>query len=79
MRLASALRSEGVTCDLDYADRSAKGQFRHADRSGAAYVAIIGEDELERGVCKVRDMRSGEERAVPVSAGAKELLRAVAG
>jgi histidyl-tRNA synthetase len=79
MRLASALRSEGVACDLDYADRSAKGQFRHADRSGAAYVAIIGEDELERGVCKVRDMRSGEERAVPVSAGAKELLRAVAG
>jgi histidyl-tRNA synthetase len=79
MRLASTLRSEGVACDLDYADRSAKGQFRQADRSGTAYAAIIGEDELERGVCTVRDMRSGEERAVPVTDGAKELLRAVAG
>jgi histidyl-tRNA synthetase len=78
MKLASALRSEGVACDLDYADRSAKGQFRQADRSGAAYAAVLGEDELARGVCTVRDMSSGEERTVSVAEGAKELLRAVA-
>jgi len=78
MRLASALRAEGVSCDLDYADRSAKGQFRQADRSGAAYAAILGEDELARGICTVRDMSSGEERTVSVTGGAKELLRAVA-
>ena len=79
MRLASTLRSEGVACDLDYADRSAKGQFRQADRSGADFAAIIGEDELERGVCTLRDMRSGEERIVTVADEAKELLRAVSG
>jgi histidyl-tRNA synthetase len=77
--LSSALRAEGVACDLDYAGRSAKGQFRQADRSGAAFAAVIGEDELARGVCTLRDMSSGEERAVPVADGAKELLRAVAG
>ncbi|MCA1688016.1 MAG: histidine--tRNA ligase [Actinobacteria bacterium] len=79
MRLASALRSEGVACDLDYAERSTKGQFRQADRSGAAYAAILGEDELERGVCTVRDMSSGEERTVSVVDGAKELLLAISG
>jgi histidyl-tRNA synthetase len=79
VKLATALRSEGLACDLDYADRSAKGQFRQADRSGAAYAAILGEDELGRGVCTVRDMASGEEREVPAADGAKELLRAVAG
>jgi histidyl-tRNA synthetase len=79
MKLANALRSEGFASDLDYAGRSAKGQFRQADRSGAAYAAIIGEDELERGVCTLRDMRSGEEQTVSVADGAKELLRAVAG
>jgi histidyl-tRNA synthetase len=79
MRLASTLRSEGVACDLDYAHRSAKGQFRQADRSGADFAAIIGEAELERGVCTLRDMRSGEERTVTVADGAKELLRAVTG
>ena len=79
MELASVLRSEGVACDLDYAERSAKGQFRQADRSGAAYAAILGEDELARGVCTLRDMSSGEERAVSVVNGPKELLLAVSG
>ena len=79
MRLASALRSEGVACDLDFADRSAKGQFRQADRSGAAFAAILGEDELGRGVCTLRDMSSGVEREVSVANGAKDLLRTVAG
>jgi histidyl-tRNA synthetase len=79
VKLATALRSEGVACDLDYADRSAKGQFRQADRSGAAYAAILGEDELGRGICTLRDMSSGAEREVSVADGVKELLRAVAG
>jgi histidyl-tRNA synthetase len=79
MSLASALRAEGVACDLDYAGRSAKGQFRQADRSGAAHAAIIGEDELERRICTVRDMRSGDEKTVSVADGAKELLRAISG
>ncbi len=77
LKLASALRAEGISCDLDYAGRSAKGQFKQADRSGAAFTAIFGEDELRAGVCKVRDMTSGDEREVPVSDGAKELLRYV--
>ena len=75
--LANALRAEGVSCDLDYAQRSAKGQFRQADRSGAAYAAILGEVEIKRSTCTVRDMNTGEEHTVSVADGAKELLRAV--
>ena len=78
-RLAGALRAEGLSCDLDYGGRGTKGQFKQADRSGAAYAVVIGEDELARGTCNVRDMSTGEERAVPVTDGPKELLRAVAG
>jgi histidyl-tRNA synthetase len=78
-RLAGALRAEGLSCDLDYGGRGTKGQFKQADRSGAAYAVVIGEDELARGTCNVRDMSTGEERAVPVADGLKELLRAVAG
>ena len=75
--LANTLRAEGVSCDLDYAQRSAKGQFRQADRSGAAYAAILGEVEIKRSTCTVRDMNTGEEHTVSVADGAKELLRAV--
>ncbi|MGH3088183.1 MAG: histidine--tRNA ligase [Rubrobacteraceae bacterium] len=77
--LASDLRSEGISCDLDYADRSAKGQFRQADRSGARFAVVIGEDELRENVCTVRDMAKGDESKVPFSEDPKALLRAVSG
>jgi len=79
MKLAGALREEGLSADLDYGGRGMRAQFKQADRTGASYAAILGEDELERGVCTVRDMASGEELVVQVSDGAKALMRAVSG
>jgi histidyl-tRNA synthetase len=79
MRLAGALREEGISADLDYGGRGTRAQFRQADRAGASYAAILGEDELAQGVCTLRDMTSGEEEAVPVAEGAKDLIRAVSG
>ncbi len=75
--LAAALRAEGLACDLDYADRSAKGQFKQADRMGARFAVVIGEEELVAGVCSLRDMVSGEQRTVPIADGPGELLRAL--
>lgn len=75
LKLAGQLRDEGFSCDLDYAERSAKGQFKQANRSGAAYTIVIGDEELEQGTCTLRNMSSGEERQVIVSGGPGELLR----
>lgn len=75
LKLAGQLRAEGYACDLDYADRSAKGQFKQANRSGAAFTVVIGEDELEQGSCTARNMSSGEEQRVAVTGGPGELLR----
>jgi histidyl-tRNA synthetase len=74
-RLAAALRAEGLACDLDYADRSAKGQFRQADRTGARHAVVIGDEELAAGACSVRDMATGEQRTVSIAEGPEELLR----
>jgi len=79
IKLAGALREEGISADLDYGGRGLRAQFKQADRVGASYAVILGEDELAQGVATVRDMASGEERSVPVADGAKDLLRAVAG
>lgn len=75
--LAGALRGKGISCEMDFAGRRAKGQFRQADRSGATWTVVIGEDELRDGACKLRNMGSGEEREIDVSSGAEDLLRAV--
>jgi len=77
MRLAGSLRAEGLSCDLDYAGRSAKGQFKGADRAGARYAVVIGDEELAQDACKLRDMQTGDEQLVPTSDGGKALLRAV--
>ncbi len=75
--LAEALRAAGLSCDLDYADRSAKGQFKQADRAGARFSVVIGDEELASGVCTLRDMTSGEQQAVPIVDGPEELRRAL--
>lgn len=77
MRLVGDLRAAGVSCDMDYGGRGAKGQFKQADRHGARWAVVIGADELRDNVCNLRDMESGEERKVPVSEGAGELLRTI--
>jgi histidyl-tRNA synthetase len=71
------LRAKGLSCDLDYADRSAKGQFKQADRVGARFAVIIGDEELAVEVCSLRDMASGEQRTVSVMDVPEELLGAL--
>lgn len=62
--LAHQLRTLGVWVDLDYMARSAKGQMKQAGRSGARYAFIVGEQELADQVITVRDLQSGDERAL---------------
>jgi histidyl-tRNA synthetase len=76
-RLAGALRGAGVSCDLDFGGRGAKGQFKQADRLGAAFTVVIGEDELASDALTMRDMRTGDERTV--QSGAEALLGAIRG
>lgn len=48
--LARELRDAGFKIETDLRGNSLKSQLRRADRSGAALVFILGEDELRRGV-----------------------------
>jgi histidyl-tRNA synthetase len=61
------LRDQGFRADMDHCGRSMKAQFKFADKCGAPYVAVIGEDELAKGVAKMRDMRSSTEEEVQFS------------
>jgi histidyl-tRNA synthetase len=50
-----------VFVDMDYEDKSLKSQLKRADKLGVKYTIIIGEEELKRGLIKVRDMRKSTE------------------
>ncbi|MGJ7035093.1 histidine--tRNA ligase [Anoxybacillus eryuanensis] len=62
--LVAALRQEGIAAEKDYQDRKVKAQLKAADRLHAAYVAILGEDELQKGVINVKHMATGEQQEV---------------
>ncbi len=60
MVLASELRRAGFAAEFDLAGRGAKGQLKHANRIGADWVVFLATEEGPQ----LRDMRSGEQRAV---------------
>lgn len=59
-KLISELRLFGVTCDMAYGDRGLKGAMKAADRSGAKFGLVIGDDELATGNCQLKLMSSGQ-------------------
>jgi histidyl-tRNA synthetase len=64
LRLQRALRGAGVRALLDPEGRSFKSRMKQADKLGARLVAILGADELARGVWTVREMARSEQRQV---------------
>lgn len=65
--LAQELRSSGLEAEIDYQGRSLKSQMRHADKLGARYVLILGEEEIGRGEGQLRNMGTKEQTMVPLS------------
>ncbi len=63
--LVSNLRAKGVNAQTDIVGRGIKSQFKYADKIGAKFVAVIGSEEMNNGVVKVKNMASGEETIVP--------------
>ncbi|MGC8894320.1 MAG: histidine--tRNA ligase [candidate division WOR-3 bacterium] len=61
IRLLRSLRSRGLWVEMDYEDNKPGKQFKIADRLGAKRAIIIGDEELAKGVIKLRDMDTGEE------------------
>ncbi len=68
LSLVADLRAAGVSADRAYEQRSMKSQMKAADRSGARFALIVGEDELRAGTVVVRQLvgRIGDDRTQSV-------------
>ncbi|MFB3739467.1 MAG: histidine--tRNA ligase [Candidatus Velamenicoccus archaeovorus] len=65
--LLHLLRASGVPADAAYGERPLGAQLRMADRAGAAFAAIVGDDEVAAGTVTLRRLSDGEQRAVPLA------------
>lgn len=59
MKAVQFLRKEGVECLIEYKERSIKSQMSRANKLGAAWVLIIGEEEVKEKKYKLKKMASG--------------------
>ena len=73
--IVDGLRSSGIAADRGFDQRSMKAQMKLADRSGAPWAVIVGEDELAADTVTVRDL-VGDEGQTTV--GRDDLLTEIA-
>ena len=75
VRLATALRQAGIRTQLYSEQKKFKAKMQYADKLGIPYVIFLGEDEIARGECSVKELRTGEQVSLPVD-GAIAHIRA---
>jgi histidyl-tRNA synthetase len=70
--LANQLRQDGHRVEYDLMGRSMKAQMKYADKLGAAFVTVIGEDEIKSGQAKLKHMSDGKEFPVSIDSSLPE-------
>jgi histidyl-tRNA synthetase len=74
LTLITALRRAGVNADMAFGARGLKGALRAADRSGAAFAALIGTEERTNGTVSIKDLKTGDQQDVAATQATDWLL-----
>ena len=66
-KLVYDLRNKGLWAERDLCDRSVKAQMKYANKLGACYSIVIGDDEVLNNKASLKNMGTGEETVVELS------------
>lgn len=72
-KLLNSLRHQGLSAAMDFAGRSMKAQMKQANKLGAKYSVILGEDEIAEGVVMLRSMEDSSQAKVPMAQVAEKI------
>ena len=64
IRIATKLRNQGIKTEIYLNNKKLKAKFKYADKLEIPYVIIIGEDEIQNNVVKLKNMKTGEEKEI---------------
>ena len=64
--LLDELRRAGVPADMDFRSASLKAHLRQADRLGALYTILLGDDEIDKGIATLRNMQTKAQEDFPI-------------
>lgn len=66
LEISYLLRKKGISTEIGLEGRSLRSQMRTANKLGAKYVIIVGDEEIEKGVVTLRDMRDGQQETIDI-------------
>ncbi|MGN0521286.1 MAG: histidine--tRNA ligase [Eubacterium sp.] len=64
VEIAKDMREEGFSTVMDLNQRSVRAQMKYADKLGAKFNIVIGDNEVDAGIAKLKNMESGEETEI---------------
>lgn len=64
--LMNQLHKCGIPVDCDLCSRGLKAQMKYADRIGAKYTIVLGENELNEGKAELKNMKTGDKRSISI-------------
>ena len=73
LEIATDLRKVGKSVEIAFGDRGLKGAMKAADKSGARYVVVLGDEEMTSSVLQLKNMSSGIAISVTIASLADEL------
>ena len=68
-KLCAQLRAEGFTAETDIVGRGLKAQMKYADKIGAQYTVVLGDNELDSGRAMLKCMATGEQSEITLPDG----------
>ena len=60
-KLANTLRTRGIKTEINHMGRSLKAEMKYANKIGAKFTVVLGDDELQTGNAKIKRMSDGEQ------------------
>jgi histidyl-tRNA synthetase len=73
LTIAQELRNAGMRVEISFGDRALKGSMKAADKSGAAFVIVLGESEIASGNVELKEMSTGKTSSVTLASLQKHL------
>ena len=66
IEIANTLRNEGINTEIYLNNKKLKAKMKYADKLKIPYVMVIGEDEINSNVFKIKNMETGEEKNIKI-------------
>ena len=66
IQIATDLRKKGISTEVYLNDKKLKAKMKYADKLEIPYVIVVGEDEINSGIVKIKNMKTGEEKETSI-------------